>query len=132
MAKFHPLKVSDIRRETSDAVSVAFEVPAPLQPEFIFKHGQYITLKLTVNGEEVRRSYSVCTSPYYENELRVAIKEVPDGRGSVFLNQKLKKGDVIEVMTPMGNFTSPLSGAAKKHYILFAGGSGITPIMSIL
>lgn len=132
MAKFHPLKVSDVRRETSEAVSVAFEVPAPLQPDFLFKHGQYITLKLKVNGEEIRRSYSVCTSPYYENELRVAVKEVPGGKGSTFINRSLKKGDVIEVMTPMGNFTGPLSGAAKKNYVLFAGGSGITPIMSIL
>jgi ring-1,2-phenylacetyl-CoA epoxidase subunit PaaE len=132
MAKFHTLKVSDIRRETADAVSVAFEIPAALQPEYLYKHGQYITLKLTVNGEEIRRSYSVCTSPYYENELRVAVKEVKDGRGSTLINRSLKKGDAVEVMTPMGNFTSPLSGNAKKHYVLFAGGSGITPIMSIL
>jgi ring-1,2-phenylacetyl-CoA epoxidase subunit PaaE len=132
MAKFHLLKVSDVRRETADAVSVAFEVPAHLQPEYIFKHGQYITLKLTINGEELRRSYSVCTSPYSENELRVAVKEVKDGRASTYINRQLKAGDMIEVMTPMGNFTSPLSGAAKKHYVLFAGGSGITPIISIL
>ena len=132
MAKFHNLKVSDVRRETADAVSIAFEVPAPLQPEYQFKHGQYITLKLFLNGEELRRSYSVCTSPYYENELRVAVKAVKDGRASSYLNAQLKKGDSIEVMTPMGSFTSPLSGNAKKHYLLFAGGSGITPIMSIL
>ena len=132
MAKFHSLKVSDIRRETAEAVSVAFEIPAPLQPEYQYKHGQYITLKLTVNGEELRRSYSVCTSPYYENELRVAIKEVKDGRVSLYINQKLKKGDVLDVMTPMGSFTSPLSGNSAKNYVLFAGGSGITPILSIL
>ena len=132
MAKFHFLKVSDVRRETADAVSIAFDVPAPLQPEYLFKHGQYITLKLNINGEELRRSYSVCTSPYYENELRVAVKAVKDGRASSFLNNSIKKGDAIEVMTPMGSFTSALSGNAKKHYLLFAGGSGITPIMSIL
>ncbi|MBC7862223.1 MAG: 2Fe-2S iron-sulfur cluster binding domain-containing protein [Bacteroidia bacterium] len=132
MAKFHSLKVSDIKKETSDSVSVAFEVPAPLKPEYLFKHGQYITLKLMVDGKEVRRSYSICTSPYSENELRIVAKEVKGGVGSVFINKNLKKGDAMEVMTPMGNFTSPLSGSVKKHYVLYAGGSGITPIMSIL
>lgn len=132
MARFHTLKVKDIRRETADAVSVAFDVPAQLQPEFQYKQGQYITLKLTVNGEEIRRSYSICTSPYSEKELRVAIKEVADGRASTHINRSLKVGDAMEVMTPMGNFHSVLSGNNKKHYVLFAGGSGITPMMSIL
>ncbi|MFL5754171.1 MAG: 2Fe-2S iron-sulfur cluster-binding protein [Bacteroidia bacterium] len=132
MAKFNSLKVSDVRRETADAVSVAFEVPVQLQPEYQFRQGQYLTLKLTINGEEIRRSYSICTSPYSEKELRIAVKEVKGGRGSVFLNQKLKKGDALEVMTPMGNFYSSLSGSNKKNYVLFAGGSGITPMMSIL
>ena len=132
MAKFSPLKVKDIRRETSDAVSVAFDVPATLQIPFQFKQGQYITLKLNINGEEVRRSYSICTSPYSEKELRVAIKEVTGGKVSTFINRNLKVGDTIEVMTPMGNFHSVLSGSNKKNYVLFAGGSGITPMMSIL
>lgn len=132
MAKFYSLKVSDVKRETADAVSVAFEVPVQLQPEYQFRQGQYLTLKLNVNGEEIRRSYSICTSPYSEKELRIAVKEVKDGRASVFLNQKLKAGDSLEVMTPMGNFYSSLSGANKKNYVLFAGGSGITPMMSIL
>jgi ring-1,2-phenylacetyl-CoA epoxidase subunit PaaE len=132
MARFHTLKVKDIRKETSDSVSVAFDIPAQIQPEFQFKQGQYITLKLTVNGEEIRRSYSICTSPYNEKELRVAVKEVTDGRASVFINRTLKVGDTMEVMTPMGNFYSVLSGNNKKHYALFAGGSGITPMMSIL
>lgn len=132
MAKFHSLKVSDVRRETPEAVSVAFDVPAQLWPEYQYKQGQYLTLKLKVNGEEIRRSYSVCTSPFAEKELRIAIKEVKDGRASTFLNRNLKAGDSLEVMTPMGNFHSPLSGSAKKHYVLFAGGSGITPMMSIL
>lgn len=132
MARFHSLKVKDIRRETTDAVSIAFDVPAQVQHEFQFKQGQYITLKLTINGEELRRSYSICTSPYSEKELRVAVKEVSDGRASVFLNRTLKVGDVLEVMTPMGNFNSVLSGNNKKSYVLFAGGSGITPMMSIL
>lgn len=132
MAKFYKLKVSDVRRETPDAVSVAFEVPVQLAAEYQYKQGQYLTLKLKHNGEEIRRSYSVCTSPFAEKELRIAIKEVKDGRASTYINRQLKAGDMIEVMTPMGNFHSPLSGANKKHYVLFAGGSGITPMMSIL
>jgi len=132
MAKFYKLKVSDVRRETPDAVSVAFEIPIQLAVEYQYKQGQYLTLKLKTNGEEIRRSYSVCTSPFAEKELRIAIKEVKDGRASTFINRNLKAGDELEVMTPMGNFHSPLSGANKKNYVLFAGGSGVTPMMSIL
>jgi len=132
MARFHSLKVKDIRRETAEAVSVAFEIPPLQQPEYQFKQGQYITLKLTVDGEEIRRSYSICTSPYSEKELRVAIKEVSGGKASTFINRKLKVGDQLDVMTPMGNFYSSLSGGNKKNYVLFAGGSGITPMLSIL
>jgi ring-1,2-phenylacetyl-CoA epoxidase subunit PaaE len=131
MARFHTLKVKDIKRETSDAVSVSFEVPPQQQPEYQFKQGQYITLKLTVNGEEIRRSYSLCSSPY-EKEIRVAIKEVSGGKASTFINRELKVGTSMEVMTPMGTFHSVLSGGNKKNYVLFAGGSGITPMMSIL
>ncbi|MBK7311046.1 MAG: 2Fe-2S iron-sulfur cluster binding domain-containing protein [Bacteroidia bacterium] len=131
MARFHTLKVKDIKRETAEAVSVAFEIPAQQQPEYLFKQGQYITLKMTIGGNEVRRSYSLCTAPH-EKELRVAIKEVKDGLVSSHINQKLKVGETIEVMTPMGTFTSILAGNQKKKYVLFAGGSGITPMMSIL
>ncbi|MDZ4664896.1 MAG: FAD-binding oxidoreductase [Bacteroidota bacterium] len=131
MARFHTLKVKDIKRETAEAVSVAFEVPPQQQPEYLFKQGQYITLKMTIGGNEVRRSYSLCTAPH-EKELRVAIKEVKDGLVSSHINQKLKLGETIEVMTPMGTFTSILAGNQKKKYVLFAGGSGITPMMSIL
>lgn len=132
MARFHTLKVKDIRRETADAVSIAFEIPPQQQPEYQFKQGQYVTLKLKVDGEEIRRSYSLCTSPYSEKELRVAVKEVSGGKASTYINRHLKVGDQMEVMTPMGNFTTALSGAKAKNYVLFAGGSGITPMMSIL
>jgi ring-1,2-phenylacetyl-CoA epoxidase subunit PaaE len=132
MSKFNPLKVKDIRRETTESVSVAFDVPPALQIAYQYKQGQYITLKMIINGEELRRSYSLCTSPHCENELRVAIKEVPGGRVSSYINKNLKVGDTIEVMTPMGTFHSSLNGGAKKDYVLFAGGSGITPMMSIL
>jgi ring-1,2-phenylacetyl-CoA epoxidase subunit PaaE len=132
MSKFNLLKVKDIRRETADAVSVAFEVPPVLQIAYQYKQGQYITLKMNIAGEELRRSYSICTSPHSENELRVAVKEVADGRASKYINRELKVGDSIDVMTPMGNFYTPLNGGVKKKYVLFAGGSGITPMMSIL
>ncbi len=132
MAKFHTLTVNDVRRETADSVSIAFNVPPQLQPEYKFTQGQYLTLKLNVGGEEIRRSYSICSNPYTDNELRVAVKEVKDGKGSTMINRNLKVGDNVEVMTPMGNFYSLLSGANKKHYVLFAGGSGITPMMSII
>ncbi|MDQ3108898.1 MAG: FAD-binding oxidoreductase [Bacteroidota bacterium] len=132
MARFHRLKVAEITRETADCVSVVFDVPANVKEEFKYIQGQYLTLKLTVNGEELRRSYSLCTSPVADRELRVAVKKVKDGRASTFINDSLKAGDEMDVMTPMGNFHSPLSPTNKKNYVLFAGGSGITPMLSII
>src|SRR6476659_11170948 len=98
MARFHTLKIKDIRRETADAVSIAFDVPPQKQPEYQFKQGQYVTLKLNIDGEEVRRSYSLCSSPFGEKELRVAIKEVAGGKLSTYINRQLKVGEPIEVM----------------------------------
>ncbi len=132
MAKFHSLKVKDIVKETADAVSVAFEVPDNLKSEYTYKQGQYLTLKLPVNGEELRRSYSICSSPTAENELRVAIKKVKEGKVSTYINDTLKVGDTLEVMTPMGTFFTEMNPSNKKKYVLFAGGSGITPMFSIL
>lgn len=132
MSKFHSLKVIDIVRETPDAVSVAFEVPANLKQEYKYKQGQYLTLKFNINGEDLRRSYSICSSPIDENELRVAIKKVKDGRASTYINEKLKVGDTLEVMIPMGNFFTEMNPNHQKNYILFGGGSGITPMLSIL
>jgi ring-1,2-phenylacetyl-CoA epoxidase subunit PaaE len=132
MARFHRLKVAEINRETPDCVSVVFDVPANIREEFNYIQGQYLTLKLKVNGEELRRSYSLCTSPVVDKELRVAVKKVKDGRASTFINDSLKVGDEMEVMTPMGNFHAPLNAAEEKNYILFAGGSGITPMLSII
>ncbi|HEY6161767.1 MAG TPA: FAD-binding oxidoreductase, partial [Bacteroidia bacterium] len=131
MAKFHKLKVADVRKETPDCVSIAFNVPPELKDEYAYKQGQYLTFKLTVNGEEIRRSYSLCSSPVEDAELRVAIKRVKNGRGSNFLNSNIKVGDELEVMTPMGNFHSPVNASGKKNYVLIAGGSGITPMLSI-
>ena len=131
MAKFHKLKIADMRTETADSVSVSFDVPENLKTDYKFIQGQYLTLKLIVNGEEVRRSYSIC-SGINENELRVAVKRVKGGRGSNFINDNLKVGNEIEVMTPMGGFHSPMNASHKKNYVLFAGGSGITPMVSII
>ena len=131
MAKFHKLKVEDVRKETADCVSVAFDIPSSLKEEYKFLQGQYLTLKLFVKGEEVRRSYSICSSPL-ESEVRVAVKKVAGGKGSNFVNDTLKPGNEIEVMTPMGGFHSPMNAVNKKTYNLFAGGSGITPMFSII
>jgi ring-1,2-phenylacetyl-CoA epoxidase subunit PaaE len=131
MAKFHQLKVADIRRETADCVSVAFEIPENLKAEYQYVQGQYVTIKMNHSGEEIRRSYSLCSSPIADQDFRVAAKKVKDGRMSVYLNEQLKVGDVLEVMTPMGSFYN-LSSAEDKNVILFAGGSGITPMMSIV
>ncbi len=131
MPKFHQLQVKDIRRETEDAVSVAFEIPDSLKDQYEFIQGQYLTLKTEIKGEEVRRNYSVCVSPL-DKELRVAIKQVPFGKFSTFANQELKVGDILDVMTPMGRFYSEVIPENEKQYVGFAGGSGITPVISIL
>lgn len=131
MPAFHPLTIADIRRETADCVSIAFDVPESLKTEFAFQHGQYLTLRTTLQGEEVRRSYSIC-SGVAEGELRVAVKQVPEGQFSTFANTVLKVGEVLDVMPPLGRFTSEIDPKTPKHYALFAAGSGITPMLSII
>ncbi|HSF44768.1 MAG TPA: FAD-binding oxidoreductase, partial [Chitinophagaceae bacterium] len=128
---FHSLTVKDIRRETDDCISVAFEVPSALENDFRFEHGQNITIRKVLNGEELRRNYSICTSPN-DKELRVAIKAMPFGRFSTWANSSLHKGDVLEVLPPTGKFNAPLNPTATRNYLAFAAGSGITPVMSIL
>ena len=132
MAKFHSLLVKDITQETPDCISISFEIPENLKNDYKYIHGQYLTIKHNIQGEEIRRSYSFCSSPSADKEIRVAIKKVNGGRMSTFLNKELKTGDSLEVMTPMGNFYTELKNENTKQYILFAGGSGITPIFSIL
>jgi ring-1,2-phenylacetyl-CoA epoxidase subunit PaaE len=132
MARFHSLEVTEVHQETADSIVVGFDVPASLQDDFRFTHGQYVTLKLTVNGEELRRSYSICSSPLETGGFRIAVKKVPNGRASTQLVEKLKPGMRIEVMTPMGNFTTALDASRARHFVAFAAGSGITPILSIL
>ncbi len=133
MAKtdFYPLTVSDIRKETNDCVSVAFEIPTDAQEHFDFIPGQYLTFKHTHESEELRRSYSICSAPH-EGELRVAIKKVEGGIFSTFANEKLAAGDVLETMPPMGNFITEIDAANDKNYVAFAAGSGITPVISII
>ena len=128
---FHTLKVKNIKRETQDCVSISFDIPEALKTEFEFKQGQSLTLRKTLEGEDVRRSYSICTSPL-DKELRVAVKQVQGGLFSTFANTNLKPGDEIDVMPPSGNFYTDLVSSAKKKYLAFAAGSGITPILSII
>lgn len=126
---FHPLIVKEVRRETKDAVSVAFELSKEQQSVFKYTPGQYLTLRATINGEEVRRSYSICAAPH-EGELRVAIKEIEGGKFSTYANRSLKAGDTLESMAPMGNFAWKHEGSAA-HVVGWAAGSGITPIAAI-
>lgn len=130
-AAFHDLRIAELRRETDDAVSLRFELPADLASAFAFKPGQHVTLKADVDGEELRRNYSICVSPH-ENELRVAIKKIAGGQFSTFANLYLKAGDRLSVMPPHGSFTYPFAAGAARSYVGFAGGSGITPVLSLL
>lgn len=131
MSRFYQLKVKEVRPETTDCVSVALEVPEDLKEVFQFAPGQYLTFKKHMNDAELRRSYSICCSPN-DKELRVAIKKVEQGKFSGFANMELKPGDVLDVMPPMGKFSPRKTEKANKHYVAFAAGSGITPIMSIM
>jgi len=131
MSKFHSLKVADIYKETKDCSVVSFEIPPELKQEYLFKQGQHLTLKATIDGHEERRSYSLCSSPL-ENKWRVAVKKINGGLFSTFVNDTLKKGDFVEVMTPSGIFTTEVNPSKAKNYIAFAAGSGITPILSII
>jgi ring-1,2-phenylacetyl-CoA epoxidase subunit PaaE len=125
---FHSLKIKEIIKETTDCVSVSFIVPPELSDLFTFKEGQNITLKKIINGEEVRRSYSICNAPH-EKELKVAIKKVEGGLFSTFANDSLKAGDSVDVLPPTGRFTSK---DKEGNYLAIAAGSGITPIISII
>lgn len=131
MARFYPLKVTDIRRETRDSVVVTLEPSAEHTDEFKFIQGQYLTFRRKFDGEELRRSYSICAGRT-EGVLRVGIKQVEGGWFSSWANEELKVGDTLEAMKPMGNFHIPLEPEKKRDYLGFAGGSGITPVISII
>lgn len=131
MIHFHNLKVTEIRRETDDTVSIAFGIPEEEKALFAYDPGQYLTIRATINGEEVRRSYSLCSAPS-EGVWRVAVKKVEGGRFSTWANEQLQSGTTLEVMPPQGRFVVKTQSDAAKHYVLYAAGSGITPILSII
>jgi ring-1,2-phenylacetyl-CoA epoxidase subunit PaaE len=129
MSRFYPLEISDRRQETFDSVSLAFAVPDELRDVFLFEPGQYLTLRATVAGEECRRSYSICSGAD-EDELRIAIRKVEGGRFSSFASDALKPGASLDVAPPEGRFTADIG--LNRHYVFFAAGSGITPVISII
>jgi ring-1,2-phenylacetyl-CoA epoxidase subunit PaaE len=131
MSKFHPLRIDSVRPETREAVAVTFAVPPELRESFRFTQGQHLTLRADIEGEDVRRSYSIC-SGVDDGRLRIAIKRVPGGQFSNWANVHLKPGQTVEVMPPMGHFNVPLAADAQRHYVAFAAGSGITPVFSLV
>ena len=130
MPEFHSLNVKEIEKETSDTVSISFHVPSELKNVYEFSPGQYLTLKLEVNKEDCRRSYSICSSS--DEDITVAVKKVENGIVSTYLNEVLNVNDKIDVMTPEGNFTLQPEQTNKRKFVGFAAGSGITPIMSMI
>ena len=131
MIHFHTLEIKKIQKETDDCVSISFIVPEELKDLFQFKQGQNLTIRKKNNGEDLRRSYSICTSPF-DNELKVAVKKAKEGVFSTFANEELKAGDFLDVMPPTGEFYTELHPTQQKSYLAFAAGSGITPVLSIV
>ncbi len=131
MSKFHSLSIAKVERETRDAVAITFAVPAAVAPEFRFDPGQHLTLRAKVEGRDLRRSYSIC-SAVQDGSLRIAIKRNPGGLFSIWANEALKAGDTLDVMPPLGHFGLALDANSRRHYVGFAAGSGITPLLSIV
>jgi ring-1,2-phenylacetyl-CoA epoxidase subunit PaaE len=131
MSTFYKLAIKDIHRETKDAVSISFHVPEELQDFYRFKAGQYINLKLTLDGKEIRRAYSLCSTPH-SHDWTITIKAIKNGYFSKFANEDLTVGKVLEVGTPEGRFTFEPNTGRQRNYAAFAAGSGITPVFSIL
>ena len=130
-ARFYPLKVAEIVPETAEANSIRFEIPPELRETFAFNAGQHLTLKATIDGEEVRRNYSLCTAPE-ERDWMVTVKRIAGGIFSNWVGDRLKAGDTVDVMPPHGSFTTEFSPNAKRHIVGIAGGSGITPVISLI
>jgi ring-1,2-phenylacetyl-CoA epoxidase subunit PaaE len=128
---FHPLKVAEVVPETAEANSIRFEIPPELRDAFGFKAGQHLTLRATIDGEEVRRNYSLCTAPA-DGDWMVTVKRIGGGIFSNWVGDQLKAGDVVEVMVPHGSFTTEFDPARSRHLVGIAGGSGITPVMSLI
>jgi ring-1,2-phenylacetyl-CoA epoxidase subunit PaaE len=128
---FHPLRVREVIPDTAEAVVVAFDVPADLREVFSFTQGQYLTLRTEIDGQDLRRSYSICAG-VDDGELRVGVRKVAGGVFSNWINANLKCGDVISVMAPQGRFFVPIEPGARRHHLGIAGGSGVTPILSTM
>lgn len=131
MIHFHPLRVQKVNRETEDCVSIEFALPTELEETFRFRAGQSLTVRKTLNGEDVRRTYSICSAPQ-DGKLRVAVKKVAGGLFSTWANEELKAGETLDVMPPVGKFYTELDPAQKKNYVAFAAGSGITPVLALI
>ncbi|MGO3707717.1 MAG: 2Fe-2S iron-sulfur cluster-binding protein [Mesonia hippocampi] len=131
MAQFYDITVKDVCKETSDCSVITFDVPEALQQEFAFRQGQHLNLRKIINGQDVRRSYSLCSSPL-ENVWKVAVKQIPTGIFSTYVNEELRAGDQLSVMKPGGNFGVETSTEKPKNYLFFAAGSGITPVLSMI
>lgn len=130
--EFHKLKVKKIKRETSDTVSISFALPDDKKDKFKYKPGQYLTVKCDLGGSDERRAYSISSSPDVDTDVSVTVKEAGSGKVSKFLNNELKEGDFLDVMPPLGNFTIELDSKFKRTFVMFGGGSGITPLISII
>jgi ring-1,2-phenylacetyl-CoA epoxidase subunit PaaE len=131
MSKFHSLAIAGVERETRDAVAVTFAVPAALANQFRFEQGQHLTVRAAIDGQDFRRSYSIC-SAVQDRSLRIAIKRNPGGVFSMWANAMLSAGATLDVMPPLGHFGVPLDPTHRRHYVGFAAGSGITPLLSII
>jgi ring-1,2-phenylacetyl-CoA epoxidase subunit PaaE len=131
MSKFHPLAIARVERETRDAVAITFAIPPALADAFRYEQGQHVTVRADIGGQDLRRSYSIC-SAVQDASLRIAVKRNPQGVFSTWANEALQAGDHLDVMPPMGHFNVPLAPGNCKHYVGFAAGSGITPLLSIV
>ena len=128
---FHALRVAEVIPETGEANSIRFEIPPELRDKFLFRAGQHLTLRATIKGEEVRRNYSLCTAPD-EGDWMVTVKRIGGGLFSNWVGDHLKAGDTVDVMPPHGSFTTEFAPSQKRHLVGIAGGSGITPVMSLI
>jgi ring-1,2-phenylacetyl-CoA epoxidase subunit PaaE len=131
MAEFHKVQLQDIYKETDDTSVLTFAIPEELKSDFGFHQGQHLTLRQIINGEDLRRSYSLCSSPL-ENKWCVAVKQIPGGKFSTYVNKDLKKGEMLDIMSPSGTFGVVVKPDAEKNYLFFAAGSGITPVLSMI
>jgi len=128
---FRDIAVSAIQRLTPQSVAISFEVPEEMREEFSYVPGQYITVKVDINGKKENRAYSLCSSPFTGEAPTIGVKQTENGLVSTFLNTKLNVGDILQVMKPMGNFSLQVQPESSRNIVLIGGGSGITPLLSI-